>query len=55
MALAMGGLAMSDRIGGAAAQAAPHIEQLAPELDKIIVEQTEKWGKVIRTANIKPE
>jgi tripartite-type tricarboxylate transporter receptor subunit TctC len=25
------------------------------ELDKIIVEQTEKWGKVIRTANIKPE
>jgi tripartite-type tricarboxylate transporter receptor subunit TctC len=25
------------------------------ELDKIVVEQTEKWGKVIRAANIKPE
>jgi tripartite-type tricarboxylate transporter receptor subunit TctC len=25
------------------------------ELDKIVVEQTEKWGKVIRTANIKAE
>ena len=25
------------------------------ELDKLVVEQTEKWGKVIRAANIKPE
>jgi tripartite-type tricarboxylate transporter receptor subunit TctC len=25
------------------------------ELDKLIVEQTEKWGKVIRAANIKPD
>jgi gluconolactonase len=33
MAVAMGGLAMSDRV---AAQASPHIEKLAPELDKII-------------------
>ena len=25
------------------------------ELDKLVVEQTEKWGKVIRAANIKAE
>jgi tripartite-type tricarboxylate transporter receptor subunit TctC len=25
------------------------------ELDKIVVEQTEKWGRVIRAANIKAE
>jgi tripartite-type tricarboxylate transporter receptor subunit TctC len=25
------------------------------ELDKIVVEQTKKWGKVIRAANIKAD
>jgi hypothetical protein len=25
------------------------------DLDKLVVEQTEKWGKVIRAANIKLE
>jgi tripartite-type tricarboxylate transporter receptor subunit TctC len=25
------------------------------ELDKLVVEETEKWGKVVRAANIKPE
>jgi len=25
------------------------------ELDKIVVEQTEKWGKVIRAAHLKAE
>ena len=30
-------------------------DQLHTALDKLVVEQTEKWGKVIRAANIKAE
>ena len=27
----------------------------APDFGKLIVEETEKWGKVIRATNIKPD
>ena len=29
--------------------------QCAAEFGKLIADETEKWGKVVRSANIKPE
>ena len=31
------------------------VPRLPAELDKLVVEQTEKWDRVIRAANIKAE
>jgi tripartite-type tricarboxylate transporter receptor subunit TctC len=36
-------------LGGVALATSPH------EFGKLISDETEKWGKVIRAANIKPE
>ena len=36
-------------VGGSALSGSP------PDFGKLIAEETEKWGKVIRAANIKPE
>jgi hypothetical protein len=32
-----------------------NFSQRAPRRSKLIADETEKWGKVIRAANIKPE
>jgi hypothetical protein len=36
-------------LGGTALMVSP------VDLDKLLVEETEKWGKLIRAANIKPQ
>ena len=31
------------------------VSRFGPDFAKLIADETEKWGKVIRAANIKPE